>query len=288
MIHLKLTFMALLWAGGFVAAKNVVDYAGPFTLSFTRFFVATTIMAAIVLTKKQSVRLNGSLLGYAVCAAFLGMFCYNYFFFSGIKHVEAGRGSVILATVPIVVTILSYSFLNEKVSALKAVGITLSFLGAWIVISKGAVWSVLTQTVGRGEIYLIACALCAGTFTLFSKQMLNQLSPMVTMVTISAVGTAFLSVPAWMEMSRFPVQVDSVSFVLNLLYLSVGPSVIAVTFYYEAIQKVGAARASQYMNLIPVFAVVLAFVFLGEQITGSLLVGGGLVTTGLYLNNFST
>ena len=80
----------------------------------------------------------------------------------------------------------------------------------------------------------------------------------------------------------------SSKFLANLLYLAIGPSVIAVTFYYEAISLIGPSRASQYMNLMPVFAVLLAFIFLNEQVTASLILGGGLVTTGLYLTNVTS
>lgn len=288
MIHLKLTIMALLWAGGFIAAKQIAHQAGPFTIAFLRFFVATFVFAVLVYRKGQFAKINARLLVYVVCAAFFGQFCYNYFFFAGIQHIDAGRGAAIISTVPIVVLIISYLIFKEKVSASKSLGVLLSLVGAWVVVSKGQITAVMFDVVGRGEMYLIFCVFFAAAFTLISKPILKQLSPMVAMLIISVFGTVFLFIPAVIETSKIPVQFGSYSFLLNLLYLSVGPSVIAVTFYYDAIRQVGPARASQYMNLIPVFAVLLAFVFLGEQLTATLFVGGSFVTTGLWLTNITT
>lgn len=280
--------MAFLWAGGFIAAKQIAHQAGPFTISFLRFLVTAIILALIVYKKERAIKIDLSTFFYAVGAAFFGIFCYNFFFFSGIKYVDAGRGSVIISLVPIVVSVISYSLFKEKIGMLKVLGIILSVLGAWVVISKGQIGSIITGTIGWGEMYFIACTLCAAAFALLSKQVLNWLSPMRTMLTISTIGTAFLFFPAVIEISQVLPRIGSYSFMLNLLYLSIGPSVIGVIFYYDAIKKVGASTASQYMNLIPVFAVGLAFVFLGEQLTASLVVGGGFVTTGLWLTNLPT
>ena len=105
---------------------------------------------------------------------------------------------------------------------------------------------------------------------------------MVTMAFVSGVGAAFAAITAAVE-HNMPIPWGSFTFLSGLMYLAIGPSVIAVIFYYQAMNKIGAARASQYMNLIPVFAIIFGMIFLGERMTASLLLGGGLVTLGLYL-----
>ena len=278
--------MAVLWAGGFISGKLIVQQAGPFAISFFRFLMVTLVLGALVYKREKDIVIDIKLFLYAFCAALIGIFFYNYLFFSGIKLVDAGRSSVIISTVPIVVAVVSFVLFKERMSVLKMLGIMISLVGAWIVISKGD-WNVLASApLGRGEVYLILCVFCAAAFALFSKELLQSLSPVVTMVYISAVGTVLLFIPALLEIREIPVEFFSAKFLLNLFYLAAGPSVVAVIFFYEAIHSIGTARASQYMNLIPVFAVMLAMIFLGETITASLVLGGGLVTAGLYLTNF--
>jgi drug/metabolite transporter (DMT)-like permease len=282
-IPIKLTIMAILWAGGFIVSKVISPMAGPFTITFIRFgFVALVIGCYLRVNGEiSSVRLAHWL--YASAAALIGVLGYSYFFLKGIQVIDAGRGSVIVSIVPIVVAVFSHIFTGERISPAKAGAFIISLIGAWIVISHGR-WDFLTGLgIGKGEVYFLLCVVCAAAYALFSKQILNDHSPLVTMTLVSAVGAGFCLIPALME-ARIPSGVWlSWPFLSGMMYMALGPSVIAVIFYYEAIHRIGAARASQFMNLIPVFAVIFGMIFLREKLTVALLIGGALVIFGLYL-----
>ncbi len=283
MIPLKLTIMAVLWAGGFIVAKVISPLAGPFTITFFRFGFVALLIGAYIWMKDEKPAVRGTHWLNAAAAALLGVMGYSYFFLKGIQVLDAGRGSVIVSVVPVAVAFFSHVFLGEKVSPGKALAFLVSLIGAWVVISQGR-WEIVSGLgIGKGEIYFMLCVVCAAAYALFSKQVLEDHSPLVTMTLVSGMGAGFCIVPAMMEMQTVHGAWNSWPFILGLLYLAIGPSVIAVIFYYEAINSIGAARASQFMNLIPVFAVILGMVFLKEHLTFSLLAGGGLVILGLYL-----
>jgi drug/metabolite transporter (DMT)-like permease len=288
MIHFKLTIVALLWAGGFIAGKLITHQAGPFTISFIRFFIAAVFLVLLARKKEENAKMDVSLLIYVFLAAMLGIFCYNYLFFEGIKFIDAGRGSIIISTAPIVVVILSCIFLKERMNGLRFLGAFLSIFGAWVVITKGQMGAIINEALGKGEIYLLGCVFCIAIFTLLSKHILKKLKPMQTMSYVTSIGAVLLFIPALMEMEQGPTNMYSLKFLVNILYLAIGPSVVASVLYCEAIGKVGASRASQYLNLVPVFAVLLSSIFLGEAITTSVVFGGGLVTSGLYLTNINS
>jgi len=273
-----------MWGGGFVSGKVIAQLAGPFTVSFLRFVMTSAVLGVIVRHQKTPVRLTRTLAAYIFAASFIGMVCYNYLFFSGIRLIDAGRGAVIISTVPVVVAVLSFVIFKERLSVINFLGIVLSLAGAWVVITRGEIGSFVAGGFGRGEIYLVLCVLCATTFTMTSKKALEVLSPLVVTLVIAIDGAAMMLVPAAIEVHQQGLITSGV-FWGNLMYLALGPSVVAVIWYYEAIQTVGASRASQYMNLMPVFAVVLAMMFLHERITFSLLTGAALVCAGLYCTN---
>lgn len=284
MIHLKLTIMALVWAGGFVAGKVIVDHAGPFSVAFFRFAIATAVLIGILSRfKVMNTKISLKLFALVAAAAFVGEVCYNYFFFSGIKLTEAGQSSIILSVAPVVMLVTSCVMFGERIRLANAIGVVLSLLGVWIVISKGDVLSLLGSAVGRGEVYLMLCVICVVIFTFLSKRILSYLDPVTSLVYLSAFGSMFLLGPAFMEMQQAPVNFLSGTFLLSLLYLAVGPSVVAVMFYYEGITELGPSKATQYMNLVPVFSVLFAFLILGEELSLSIFIGGGLVIAGLYL-----
>lgn len=288
MIHIKLLITTILWAGAFVAAKIITVDGGPFAIAFFRFCIASSVLFALVAIKGKVPKIPKDALLPIAGASFIGVFLYNYLYLAGIKYIEASRGAVIMSIVPIVVVLISRVTFKEQTSALKILGIIVSMIGAWVVVSRGNVANVLSGSLGPGEIMIMLCVLCAAGFTLFSKQILKSLEPMATMAYVSALSAVLLLVPAIIEMQYVPLQFMSTKFAMALTYLAIGPSVIGVVLYYDSIKAIGPSRASQYLNLMPVFGMILGFVFLGEQISSSLVIGGGLVTTGLYVTNSAT
>lgn len=282
-IPVKLTIMAVLWAGGFIAAKIISPMAGPFTITFIRFGFVALILGVFMWVKEVRPKITLAHCLNASAAGLLGVTGYNYFFLKGIQMLDAGRGSVIVSIVPIVVAVFSHIFLREKIRLGKAVAFLISLVGAWIVISHGQ-WQIMAGLrLGKGEVYFLLCVLCAAAYALFSKQILKAQSPLVAITLVSVMGAGFCSIPAFMEMKTMSGDWQSFRFISGMLYMALGPSLIAVIFYFQAINRIGAARASQFMNLIPVFAVIFGMVFLKEQLTSALFVGGALVILGLYL-----
>lgn len=70
-----------------------------------------------------------------------------------------------------------------------------------------------------------------------------------------------------------------------VVYLGALATALAYYWYYQAITAIGASRAGIFINTVPVFAVCMGFLFLGEPIHLTLILGGGMVVTGVYLTN---
>ena len=137
MIPLKLTIMAVLWAGGFIVAKVISPMAGPFTITCLRFSFVTLVMAVLLMREGKQPPIRPIHWAYALGTGVFGVLCYNYFFMAGIRLIDAGRGAVIISTVPIAVAVFSHLFLREAMGRVKALGLVISVIGAWVVISHG-------------------------------------------------------------------------------------------------------------------------------------------------------
>ena len=72
---------------------------------------------------------------------------------------------------------------------------------------------------------------------------------------------------------------------LNITYLAMFGTVLAFVWFYKGVHALGAARAAQFINLVPVSGVCLGVLLLDEPVTTPLLVGGVLVIFGLWLTN---
>jgi drug/metabolite transporter (DMT)-like permease len=71
----------------------------------------------------------------------------------------------------------------------------------------------------------------------------------------------------------------------SLAYLGVFGTALGFVWYYQGIERIGAARAGLFINFVPISAIILAALLLGEPITGSLIVGTAMVLGGVYLTN---
>ena len=197
--------------------------------------------------------------------------------------VPAGRASLIIANNPIFITLCAAIFFREPLSTRKVAGVLVSVCGAVLAISKGDPASLFEGGVGRGDGFMFCCVLSWVTYTLVGKAVLAKLSPLVTVTYSALIGTLGLGLPV-MASGRL-AQLGQYSLVnwLSMAYLGIFGTVIGFIWYYEGIQAIGAAKSSLFINVVPLSAIVMAYLFLGEPMTFSLVSGTLLVVAGVYL-----
>jgi len=289
LIYVKLMLTAIFWGGTFIAGRVVAKDVGPFSASFFRFAIASSFLILIIW------RIDGRLLlpkkrqmVPVILLGLTGVFTYNVFFFKGLKLINAGRASIIIANNPIFIAILSAYFFKEKLNLIKVIGIIISVTGAIIVISKGNLNEIVQGNIGRGEIYIFCCVLSWVVYSLIGKVVMADLSPISSVFYSCVIGTFFLFFPACFEgifnnFHHYPIMAW-----LGIFYLGIFGTVVGFVWYYEGIKQIGPTKASLFINFVPVSAVILAFMILDEPITLSLFIGTILVCAGVYLTNKKT
>ncbi|MEE9536434.1 MAG: DMT family transporter [Desulfobacterales bacterium] len=283
--YLKLLLTAVFWGGTFVAGRSLAQNVGPFSAAFFRFAIASVFLVLlawkvegkITLIKKRQI-LPVFLLGLT------GVFCYNLFFFKGLKLIEASRAAIIIANNPIFITLFSAIFFKEKLNTLKITGILISVSGAIIAISRGDVLEILQGNLGLGEFYIFLCVVSWVIFSLLGKVVMTDLSPLSSVTYSSITGTILLFPPALREGLADCIYY-SISDWWNIFYLGFFGTVLGIVWFYEGINQIGPTKAGLFINFVPISAILLAFFILGEPLTLSLLIGTILVTCGVYLTN---
>ena len=216
-----------------------------------------------------------------------GIFLYNFFFLKGLKLIEAGRASIIVATNPIFIALMSVVFFRERLNLLKLAGILVSVTGAVTVITRGELVTAIGGGFGWGELYILGCVGSWVAYSLLGKVVMTELSPLAAVTYSSLIGTAGLFPAAVMEGLFSSGGIGPAAWV-NAAYLGFFGTVLGFVWYYQGIQRIGPVRAGIFINFVPVSAVLLAFVFLDEPITISLLAGAILVSSGVYLTTLGS
>ncbi len=289
-LFLSLVFTMLLWAGTFISARLLAGEATPSVSAFLRFAIASLSLAGIILISGKRLSLPPKKAWFSlIILGATGVFAYNVCFFNGLRYINAGRASLFMASTPLVIIFVTILSGMERASLRKIIGVLTSLIGAALIITNGHPLSFLASgSFGMGEISLLGCVASWSAFTLAGRLALRHLAPLHTICWASIVGSAMLFPLACKHglltsLPALPWQVWA-----NVAYLGVFGTAVGFSLYYQGIETAGASRAGIFINLVPVFSVLLSWLLLGEAVHLVVLLGGILVLSGVSLASFSS
>jgi drug/metabolite transporter (DMT)-like permease len=202
---------------------------------------------------------------------------------AGLALVEASRAAVIVPTNPAFTALFAALLLKERLGAVRAVGIAFSVSGALWVLARGDPRAFATMDFGAGELILVVCLFMWSAYTLLGRIALSALPPLALTAYVMTAGSVALVVPALLEQDSLAGATWQAWVALG--YLIVFGTVLPFLWFNQGVKALGAARAAQFINLVPPIAVAESVLILGEPMTPALYVGAGLVVVGLYLTN---
>ena len=285
--YIKLILVASFFGGTFIAGRIIAANLPPFTSALLRFLLASFFLVLFVFKKYSKLpRIDFSQFLLIVAIGLTGIVGYNFFFFSGLKFITASRASMIISLNPSAITILSILLFKDKLTKFKFTGIILSLIGALIVISQGNLQVILQSNIGSGELFILGCVLCWSSFTVLGKIIMKDLKPIIVITYACLVGTLILILPAYWEGELQNFMQYSLEVWLSVFALGFLGTVLAFSWFYEGIDKIGPSRAGIFINFVPIFATLMAVLILREKLSPSLIVGAIFVVSGVYLTNY--
>ncbi|MCW7547275.1 DMT family transporter [Photorhabdus sp. APURE] len=201
-----------------------------------------------------------------------------------------------MALNPAIMAIFSYFFYKERQSPLKILGIILCLFGAMIVIfSKTPQLTVGEEGNWLGDTLIFGCVLSWVAYSVFCKNIVNQIGPLHTVTYSILAGAIMLTTTAIStgQMSLSAIHALSMTDLYSLLYLGAIGSAVAYIWYYDGIQKIGSTRSGVFIALNPLTAVllgtvllaVLLAVLLDERLTFPMFIGGAFIIGGILICN---
>jgi len=288
MTYIKLLLTAIFWGGTFVAGKSLAAHVNPLDAAFVRFTIASIFL--LVITRQLEGKLPRIKKGQVLPLVLLGctgVFAYNILFFTAFHHINAGKAALIIATNPIIISLLSALLFKEKLNLIKGLGILMSVTGAMVVISNGHITDIVSYDIGRGELLICGCVLSWVAYSLIGKSIMGQMSPLAAVCYSSVAGTLLLALASIFKGDLATIGSWSMTDWFSLFYLGFFGTVLGFLWYYEGIREIGPMKASVFINFVPISAIIFAWFLLDEAITPSLFTGALLVISGVYSTNAS-
>ncbi|WP_430929639.1 DMT family transporter [Lysinibacillus capsici] len=271
---------SLLWGGNFVVAKTLVAHASPMTLTLVRWLIAVIVLLPLVWWKEKRLVPAKAALMPLFLMGITGVALFNIFQFLALEQTTSTNAGLISTMNTMSIALFSFAFLKEKINGLQLLAMVLSFIGVFLVLSKGD-WQLLWHfQLNTGDLWMVAAVCVWGLYSVCSKWAMQTTSPLMATLYAGLFGVLIL-VPFTITDFTFS-EIDS-SFILSLLYTGVISTVVCMVFWNIGVQQLGATTSGIFLNFNPIFTALLAFLFIGEQLSWLQGIGGIIVILGCYL-----
>jgi len=244
-----------------------------------RFIVASVVLLVYCVWKKVPLPEKRDIPMY-IASGFVGIFVYMWTFTAGTAFVSAGISSFIIATSPIFTLILAIFFLKEKTNLIMWIGVFVSFAGLTII----SFTQVVDMQLNVGVILLLGASIATSLYTIIQKYLLEKYTSMQASAYSVVIGTLgmFIFFPALVrEFPRAPLSAN-----LIIIYLGIFPAALAYFFWSLALSKAKKTiYVTSFLYLIPFVSIVLAYLWLGEEMPLLALLGGVIIIAGMVLTN---
>jgi len=282
--YLALAAAVVFWGFSFIATKIALQSLTPFCLIFIRFFLASLFFGFMLFGRSAPPVSQDTFRKLGLLALFQpGL----YFFFEtyGLKYSSATKTSLIIATIPIAVLLLSSMFLRERLRPINIIGIICSLIGVSLLVFGGSESGSLGSLMS-GDLLIAGAVLSASIYIIFARHLGQTISAMQITGLQIIYGTAiFLPFFLW-DMNHVDWLNLAPRVLFSIVWLTVFATIGAFSCYNFALTRVAAARASVFINAIPLVTAFGAWLLLGEQLKPLQMTGGAVVIAAVYLANY--
>ncbi len=282
--YLLLTLASLFWAVNWVVGRAMRSEMPPIAMGFWRWTIALLILlpfAAQELKRKwHVVRANWLTLTVLGC---LGAVAFNTLIYVGLQYTAATNGVLFNSISPILIILLSWVVVRERISRLQTCGVLLSLLGVLAIVARGDVAALAAFHFNRGDMWLITAMFLWAIYTIVLRRRPPELSAMGFLAAMLLLSLPFLLPFYLWEFSERGGFALTLATVAALAYYGTFPSIAAYLFWNRGVAQVGANKAGLFVHLMPLFGALLSVIFLGERLYAYHYLGAALIFAGIYL-----
>ena len=287
MAYWLLLITPLFWAGNVVSTRAIYEESSPLVLAFLRWSIAFLLISpwAIPALMRQWRAIRDSLKVLIGLSLFSVAF-FNTFIYLGVQSTTATNTALFQGIIPILILLLNRIFYAEPVSKLQWVGVCASICGVMILVSKADLGRLLSLELNRGDLWIALAVVSWALYSVGLRHKPREVEPFTFFSFSVLVGVIVLLPLAIWEEGGVRVPELSTRAWGVVAYISIFPSILAYLFWNRGVAEIGASTSGLFINLIPVFGLGLAVIFLKETIHGYHFAGIILIVLGVWLAVF--
>ena len=280
---LSLTLAMLIWGSSFIALKTALVDTKPYTIIFLRMLIASSCFLVFIksFSKYKFSKKDVKLL------LLLSLFepaLYFIFEVNALRFTSASQAGVITSTMPIITAIFAGILLKELITRKLILGSILSMIGVMVLSTNANTTSHATNPL-LGNMLELGAMVCAAGYTIVAKHLSSKFSALFITASQSFLGALFFLPFFLYEYNHYGFHTSYTS-MLWILYLGVIVTLGGYGLYNFALTKIDASRAAVFINLIPIFSVILAYLLLGEILNTIQIFASVIILTGVIIAEY--
>jgi len=276
--YILLTFLALIWASAFFNIKIATYSYGPVTIAFLRVFFGAIPVLLLCLYKNIKIEAFSKDWHWFAMIGFINLVAPFFLIAYGVKSVQSNLAAILMSTTPLSSTILGHFFTKyEKFNFIKTFGILIGFSGIIylfsddLLINDSNFISALLILLGS------TCYVVGGVLTLKISKKENE-----NVTGSILIWAVIILIPLMCFIEKPWTLSPSIDSTISVIYLGVVSTGLAWLLRFRILKNNGLIFQSQVSYLIPIFGMILSYIFLKEMITPKILVSLVAVAVGLY------
>jgi drug/metabolite transporter (DMT)-like permease len=271
----------IFWSFSFVWVKIVYEAYGPLTTVLFRLLISSGLMLVFTLLSRKLQRIKTGDLKFFILLAFFEPFLYFMGESYGLKYVSSTVASVIVATIPLFTPIVAWYFYKEKLSKTNIFGLVITFFGVSLVVLDSS-FNFTASPLGVALEFLAVAGAIGYASVL--KGISHRYNTFTVITYQNLVGAIFF-LPFWIgfeakDFTSIPFHAEAFWAIIKLAIFA---STFAFILFTYSVRNIGINKSNIFINIIPVFVAVIAYLVLGDRLNFHQMVGIAIVISGLFL-----
>jgi drug/metabolite transporter (DMT)-like permease len=257
----------------------------PVALSFWRWVLALLLVTPLAWPHlKRDLPVLKARWRLIVALSLMGVASFGVLLYFGLQTTTALNSVVMQAGIPPLVMLFGWLALKDRVNRWQVTGMALSLIGVLAVVTRGRPWDLLHLGLNPGDGLILIGVVLYAVYSLILRRR-PDVHPLSLLWATFAVAALALAPLYALEAALGARTELSIRALLGIGYIAVLPSFAAYLFFNRGVELVGAARASQYLHLQPIFGAILAVLLLGETFHLHHAVGMALILAGIAVSS---
>jgi drug/metabolite transporter (DMT)-like permease len=288
--YILLFLATLFWSGNFLVGKLASQYQiPPFSLNFYRWLLAWIIIAPFtineIIEKKNYILKNYK---YYMVLGITSVTIFNSIVYYSLNFTQVISGVLMISTIPVMIIFISSILKIEKTNSFQILGVSCSFIGVVLIITKANLGILINLDFNKGDITMVFGMLSWATYSVLLKKKKHKLSQLTLLEVVISFGFIFLIPIYFIEYQMDHRIIANKNFFMILFYVVLFPGLTSFIFWIKGVSLIGANRAGVFLHMMPILSAIMAMIIFNEKFMFYHMLGAIFILTGILLSNRKT